>query len=39
VQVLDEYFGRMVRVRLQTGPLRGRQGVMEADDLTAERPR
>jgi hypothetical protein len=39
VQVLDEYFGRMVRVRLQTGPLRGRQGVIEADHLTAERPR
>jgi hypothetical protein len=39
VQVLDEYFGRMVRVRLQTGPLRGRQGVMEAGYLTAERPR
>jgi hypothetical protein len=39
VEVLDEYFGQMVRVRLETGPLRGRQGVMESGFLTAERPR
>jgi hypothetical protein len=39
VEVVDEYFDGMVRVRLKTGPLRGRQGVMEAGYLTAERPR
>jgi hypothetical protein len=39
VEVVDEYYGQMARVRILNGPLRGRQGCIETAFLTTDRPR